>query len=93
MEDDKIEEEKDINENYQTNCYNHYLKKSLEDIMEEEDEGKSFTSSSRDNKYEKKLYEFSDKSINKIPKNEESDDDDDDLDTYQEYLKLKYKKD
>ena len=93
LEDDKIEEEKDINENYQTNCYNHYLKKSLEDIMEEEDEGKSFTSSSRDNKYEKKLYEFSDKSINKIPKNEDSDDDDDDLDTYQEYLKLKYKKD
>ena len=93
LEDDKIEEEKDINENYQTNCYNHYLKQSLEDIMEEEDEGKSFTSSSRDNKYEKKLYEFSDKSINKIPKNEDSDDDDDDLDTYQEYLKLKYKKD
>ena len=93
LEDDKIEEEKDINENVQTNCYNHYLKKSLEDIMEEEDEGKSFTSSSRDNKYEKKLYEFSDKSINKIPKNEDSDDDDDDLDTYQEYLKLKYKKD
>ena len=93
LEDDKIDEEKDINQNFQTNRYNHCLKKSLEDIMEEEDEGKSFTSSSRDNKYEKKLYEFSDKIINKIDKNEESDDEDDDLDSYQEYLKLKYKKD
>ena len=93
LEEDQIEEEKDINENYQTNCYNHFLKKSLEDIIEEDDEGKSFTSSSKDNKFEKKLYELSDKSINKLTKNEESDDEDDDFDTYQEYLKLKYKKD
>ena len=59
--------------------------------MEEEDEGKSVNSSSRDIKYEKMMNEKSDKSP-KLSIKEESDEDDDEFDSYEEYLKLKYTK-
>ena len=48
------------------------LKLALEDIIEEEDEGKSVTS--KDNKYDKRLSEYGDKSI-KIFRSEEKDKD------------------
>ena len=88
-EDEKIEEDK--NEIIKTQYYNHSLKKSLEEIMEEEDEGKSVTSSSRDIKYEKIISEKSGKSP-KLSIDEESDDDDDFDYAYEELLKSKYKK-
>ena len=85
------EDEKDENdENSKSKIYKHNFKYSLEDILEEEDEGKSVTSSSKDYKIEKALYELSDRSL-KYSKKEESDDDDFDI-NYEEYLNLKYKK-
>ena len=85
------EDEKDENdENSKSKIYKHNFKYSLEDIKEEDDEGKSVTSSSKDYKIEKALYELSDKSL-KYSKKEESDDDDFDI-NYEEYLNLKYKK-
>ena len=64
----------------------------MEDIKEEDDEGKSLNSSSRDINCEKIINEKSDKSP-KYSIQEESDEDDDDFDfTYEELLKLKYKK-
>jgi len=86
------EDEKDENdENSKSKIYKHNFKYSLEDIKEEDDEGKSVTSSSKDYKIEKALYELSDKSL-KYSKKEESDDDDDFDINYEEYLNLKYKK-
>ena len=71
------EDEKDENdENSKSKIYKHNFKYSLEDIKEEDDEGKSVTSSSKDYKIEKALYELSDRSL-KYSKKEESDDDDD----------------
>lgn len=85
------EDEKDENdENSKSKIYKHNFKYSLEDIKEEDDEGKSVTSSSKDYKIEKALYELSDRSL-KYSKKEESDDDDFDI-NYEEYLNLKYKK-
>ena len=87
---DKLEEDNknEFNRQYCTNL----LKKSLEDIKEEDDEGKSLNSSSRDINCEKIINEKSDKSP-KYSIQEESDEDDDDFDfTYEELLKLKYKK-
>ena len=86
------EDEKDENdENSKSKIYKHNFKYSLEDIKEEDDEGKSVTSSSKDYKIEKALYELSDRSL-KYSKKEESDDDDDFDINYEEYLNLKYKK-
>ena len=86
------EDEKDENdENSKSKIYKHNFKYSLEDIKEEDDEGKSVTSSSKDYKIEKALYELSDRSL-KYSKKEESDDDDDFDINYEEYLDLKYKK-
>jgi len=86
------EDEKDENdENSKSKIYKHNFKYSLEDIKEEDDEGKSVTSSSKDYKIEKALYELSDRSL-KYSKKEESDDDDDFDINYGEYLNLKYKK-
>ena len=86
------EDEKDENdENSKSKIYKHNSKYSLEDIKEEDDEGKSVTSSSKDYKIEKALYELSDRSL-KYSKKEESDDDDDFDINYEEYLNLKYKK-
>ena len=86
------EDEKDENdENSKSKIYKHNFKYSLEDIKEEDDEGKSVTSSSKDYKIEKALYELSDRSL-KYSKKEESDDDDDFDVNYEEYLNLKYKK-
>ena len=90
-EEEKKEKEKDNNDGESNSPYNHLFKKSLEDIMEEEDEGKSVNSSSRDIKYEKMMNEKSDKSP-KLSIKEESDEDDDEFDSYEEYLKLKYTK-
>ena len=86
-EDDKDEND----ENSKSKIYKHNFKYSLEDIKEEDDEGKSVTSSSKDYKIEKALYELSDRSL-KYSKKEESDDDDDFDINYEEYLNLKYKK-
>ena len=88
-EDEKLEEDK--KENNKTQYYNHSFKKSLEDIMEEEDEGKSVTSSSRDIKYEKIISDKSGKSP-KLSIDEESDDEDDFDYVYEELLKSKYKR-
>ena len=86
------EDEKDENDkNSKSKIYKHNFKYSLEDIKEEDDEGKSVTSSSKDYKIEKALYELSDRSL-KYSKKEESDDDDDFDINYEEYLNLKYKK-
>ena len=86
------EDEKDENdENSKSKIYKHNFKYSLEDIKEEDDEGKSVTSSSKDYKIEKALYELSDRSL-KYSKKEESDDDDDFDINYEEYLNLRYKK-
>jgi hypothetical protein len=92
-EEDKVEEDDndDNNENSESKNYKHNMKYSLEDILEEEDEGKSVTSSSKDYKIEKALYDLSDKSL-KLSKKEESDDDDEFDLNYEEYLDLKYKK-
>ena len=90
-EEEKKEKEKDNNDGDSNSPYNHLFKKSLEDIMEEEDEGKSVNSSSRDIKFEKMMNEKSDKSP-KLSIKEESDEDDDEFDSYEEYLKLKYTK-
>ena len=87
---DKLEE--DNKNEYSTQYCTSLLKKSLEDIKEEDDEGKSLNSSSRDINCEKIINEKSDKSP-KYSIQEESDEDDDDFDfTYEELLKLKYKK-
>ena len=88
-EEDKIDEN-DNDENGKSKKLIHNYKYSLEDIMEEEDEGKSYTSSSKEYKIEKALYDLSDKSL-KLSKKEESDDDDFNI-NYEEYLNLKYKK-
>ena len=55
-----------------SSIYLENLKIALEDIIEEEDEGRSVTS--KDNRYDKKLNEMSDKNI-KILKTEEKDKD------------------
>ena len=90
QEEEKIEEE-DKNKNDENDYrINHYLKKSLEDIMEDEDENKSMTSSSKDYKYEKMINEISDRSLKFSKKDESEDDDDLELYSYEEYLKLKY---
>ena len=88
---EKIEEE---NKNEINSQYCNLLKKSLEDIKEEDDEGKSVNSSSRDINCEKIINEKSDKSPKySIKEESDEDDDDDDFDfTYEELLKLKYKK-
>ena len=87
---EKIEEE---NKNEINSQYCNLLKKSLEDIKEEDDEGKSVNSSSRDINCEKIINEKSDKSPKYSIKEESDEDDDDDFDfTYEELLKLKYKK-
>ena len=84
------EDEKMENENSQYG--NDLSKKSLEEIKEEDDEGKSVTSSSRDIKYEKMMNDKTDKSP-KLSIKEESDEDDDDFDSvYDEFLKLKSKR-
>ena len=90
QEEEKIEE--DDKNKIDENDYriNHYLKKSLEDIMEDEDENKSMTSSSKDYKYEKMINEISDRSLKFSKKDESEDDDDLELYSYEEYLKLKY---
>ena len=92
-EEVKVEEDDndDNTENSESKNYKHNMKYSLEDILEEEDEGKSVTSSSKDYKIEKALYDLSDKSL-KLSKKEESDDDDEFDLNYEEYLDLKYKK-
>ena len=59
--------EMNSNNNNIYNCLN--LKLSLEDIMEEDDEGKSVTS--KDNRYEKRIKYLSDNSL-KLYKNEEN---------------------
>ena len=91
QEDEKMENEnKSIDGKIQYG--NDLLQKSLEDIIEEDDEGKSATSSSRDIKYEKMMNEKTDKSP-KLSIKEESDEDDDDFDSvYDEFLKLKSKR-
>ena len=58
----------DNNLNNSTNIYLEKLRLTLEDIKEEDDEGKSVTS--KDTRYEKRIKDYSDKSI-KICKNEE----------------------
>ena len=88
-EEDKVDEN-DNDEDGKSKKLIHNFKYSLEDIMEEEDEGKSYTSSSKEYKIEKALYDLSDKSL-KLSKKEESDDDDFNI-NYEEYLNLKYKK-
>ena len=57
QEEEKIEEEDKNKIDENDYRINHYLKKSLEDIMEDEDENKSMTSSSKDYKYEKMINE------------------------------------
>ena len=89
-EEDKVDED-DNDEDTKSKKYIPNIKYSLEDIMEEEDEGKSYTSSSKEYKIEKALYDLSDKSL-KLSKKEESDDDDDFDLNYEEYLNLRYKK-
>ena len=90
-----------IEENNKEKISMHNLKKSLEDIVEEDDEGISVTSS-RENKIEKALNDFSDKSL-KMSKKDESEndnynenDDDDENDNlamvYKKYIKSKNKK-
>ena len=64
------EDEKDENdENSKSKIYKHNFKYSLEDIKEEDDEGISVTSSSKDYKIEKALYELSDRSLKYSKKN------------------------
>ena len=89
-EENKVDED-DNDEDSKSKKYIPNMKYSLEDIMEEEDEGKSYTSSSKEYKIEKALYDLSDKSL-KLSKKEESDDDDDFDLNYEEYLNLRYKK-
>ena len=91
MNQDEEDEKDENDENSKSKIYKHNFKYSLEDIKEEDDEGKSVTSSSKDYKIEKALYELSDRSL-KYSKKEESDDDDDFDINYEEYLNLKYKK-
>ena len=86
--------------NLSNSSYLYYLKLSLEDIKEEEDEGKSVTS--RDNRYEKIIKEISDRSL-KMNNNEGSEkekekkyedfvDYEDSFDfTEEEYLEIKRK--
>lgn len=82
----------------------HHLKIALEDIMEEDDEGKSVTSKDYNNRYEKRA-KLSDKNIKifkseeiekekekelKLEENKNFEDDDDSFDfTEEEYLKIK----
>ena len=91
-EDEKIENDNKKESEMTQNC-NDLLQKTLEDIIEEEDEGKSVTSSSRDIKYEKIMNEKMDKSPKLSIKEGSDDDEDDDFDSaYEEFLKLKYKR-
>ena len=67
-----IDRKNDKNLSNSSNIKLENLKLALEDIIEEEDEGKSVTS--KDNKYDKRLNEIGDKSI-KIYRSEEKDKD------------------
>ena len=67
-----IDRKNDKNLSNSSNIKLEHLKFALEDIIEEEDEGKSVTS--KDNKYDKRLNEIGDKSI-KILRSEEKDKD------------------
>ena len=67
-----IDRKNDKNLSNSSNIKLEHLKFTLEDIIEEEDEGKSVTS--KDNKYDKRLNEIGDKSI-KILRSEEKDKD------------------
>ena len=67
-----IDRRNDKNLSNSSNIKLEHLKLALEDIIEEEDEGKSVTS--KDNKYDKRLSEMGDKSI-KIFRSEEKDKD------------------
>ena len=82
-----------------SNLYLDKLKLSLEDIIEEDDEGRSVSSKDKDNRYDKIMQNLSDRSLKKSKEDEKAkeyeikynnDDDEDSFDfTEEEYLEIK----